>query len=65
MEAKRKCVYDNPVTLRREWWKDGEIQGHLDIEAFADAGDSRGCRIRLRPFKDGAVVGDPEAMVSA
>lgn len=64
------CVYDNPMMMRRELWRDGELAIAVTREALCYGVDMRGqlgldyAILTARPWVDGAIVGNPEAMTT-
>jgi hypothetical protein len=60
------CVYDSPVTMAREMWKDGKLDASITLELMSSVG-FRGHRVmrfplNCGPWETGRVLGDPEAM---
>lgn len=63
------CVYDNPNTMRREYWCDGELSGYFTAEFLDQASEmitiTRKNAPNLQPFQPGAMRGDSTAMKKA
>jgi hypothetical protein len=60
----KSCIYDNPITFRREEWVDGKLVGFIDAAQIGELINLGGYRFRkLEPFKSGKVwMGDKSAM---
>lgn len=65
MSENKTCMYDNPVALRREYWRDGKLVGYYTKEFLDQAHKiltvTKKMEKHLRNFQDGALLGDPEA----
>lgn len=53
------CLFDNPETLRREYWEDGMLLHHTIKEWVTNFYRIDG----LRPWSPGRLWGDPGALV--
>lgn len=64
------CIYDNPSTMRRELWRDGDLGVAITYEALTYAKDFRSARefdlsiMSARRWKAGTLIGDAGAMPS-
>lgn len=64
------CVYDNPMTLRREIWRDGVLSTAVTREAMTHMKEFREqlgldwSILTARPWRDGQIVGNPEALTT-
>jgi hypothetical protein len=56
------CTYDNPATMCRERWIDGQLKAHISANVISQKG-IRGAPLSFgEPFKNGQVSGDIEAI---
>jgi len=60
------CVYDNPESFRREYWRDGKLVGWYTKEFLDQAHKiltvSKEMEPHLKTFSPGSYRGDPAAM---
>ena len=68
MSENKVCMYDNPVSCRREYWRDGKLVGWYTKE-FLDQADkiltiTKKMEVHLRKFQPGALLGNPEARLN-
>lgn len=61
-----KCIYDNPTSLRREYWLNGKMVGYYTKEFLDQAGNivqiSKKAAQHLSKFNPGRIIGKKEAM---
>lgn len=64
----RVCTYDNPVTMRRECWQDGQIVRSYAMEVFCLRQRIPGRFLffgaNFGEWTTGQIVGDPWAMLT-
>jgi hypothetical protein len=53
-----RCVFDNPDTMCREWWEDGEMMYHVAAILLVTADGRQYFAEEPRPWEAGHVVGD-------
>jgi hypothetical protein len=61
-----QCIYDNPTTMSREWWMDGELIMSLDSMLFVcDVNFPKNIAPWLieMEWEGGRIVGDKEAII--
>lgn len=64
------CTYDNPATMARECWQDGELLCHYGFQLLPPfAKDPIPAEhfffgANIGPWKLGQIVGDADAMIS-
>ena len=62
------CVYDNPVTMQRECWRDGNLRYAYSCEAIMGvtkiSGEYFFFGANIGPWVTGQIVGDPKALRS-
>lgn len=62
------CVHDNPVTMSRECWEDGELfraYSAFILPPFAESpipAEHFFFGANIGPWKEGQIVGNPEAI---
>ena len=61
------CVYDNPMTMTRQCWQDGELISTCSSEAITHAGNPtlglpRWMLNAMREWSPGRMLGDVDAM---
>ena len=64
------CIYDNPMTLRREIWRDGILAVAVTKDAMLHIRDFRSelgldyAILSARAWRDGHMLGNPEALTT-
>lgn len=60
------AIYDNPLTKRREYWRNGKVEFFITAVAIAHGkGDGPGTPLALQargPFQPGRLIGDEKAV---
>lgn len=56
-----RCVFDNPSTMCREWWSDGELLYHVAASLLVVADWRQYFSEEPRPWDSGSYIGDPWA----